>query len=56
MDVNGRFDLEALEQRIAYDPAGNVASDRSTLVAIEDAHRLDTGVYASLDDGGRPRG
>ena len=48
VDVNGRFDLNALEQRIAYDLAGNVASD-VTSEAIDNANRLDTGVYASLD-------
>jgi outer membrane receptor protein involved in Fe transport len=48
LDVNGRFDLNAIEQRIAYDLAGNVASDVAT-EAIDNAHRLDTGVYASVD-------
>jgi hemoglobin/transferrin/lactoferrin receptor protein len=48
IDANGRFDLHALEGRIAYDLAGNEIAN-VTSVAIDDADRLDTGVYASVD-------
>jgi outer membrane receptor protein involved in Fe transport len=48
LDLNGRFDLNAIEQRVAYDLGGNVASDASS-VAIDNANRLDTGFYASVD-------
>ena len=48
IDVNGRFGLNALEGRIAYDLAGNEVSNVTT-VAIDNAHRTDTGVFASLD-------
>jgi outer membrane receptor protein involved in Fe transport len=46
-DVNGRLGLHALDVRIAYNPAGTIASD-TTFVSVDDARRLDTGVYAML--------
>ncbi len=48
IDLNGRYDLNALEGRVAYDRAGNLASD-VTSVAVDDADRLDSAVYASVD-------
>jgi hemoglobin/transferrin/lactoferrin receptor protein len=48
LDVNGRADLEALEIRVLYDEAGEVASS-SESVAIEDARRVDAGLYASVE-------
>jgi outer membrane receptor protein involved in Fe transport len=48
VDLNGRFGLEALDDLITYDLAGNIASSQSN-VSIEDAHRTDTGLYASID-------
>jgi outer membrane receptor protein involved in Fe transport len=50
LDLNGRQDLHALEQRVAYDLEGTQALDL-TAVAIEDADRLDTGIYLSVDAG-----
>jgi iron complex outermembrane receptor protein len=47
IDINGRFDLEALEESILYDPAGAIArEDRRT--AIEDAHRTDAALFGSI--------
>jgi hemoglobin/transferrin/lactoferrin receptor protein len=45
VDANGRTGLEANEIRIAYDEAGEIASEE-TMVAIADASRLDTGAFA----------
>ena len=48
LDLNGRYDLHALEGRIAYDLSGQRIQD-DTSVAVDDADRTDTGVYVSLD-------
>lgn len=48
VDVNGRFDLNAVDDLIAYDPGGDVLSTRPN-VSIDSAHRTDTGVFASID-------
>ncbi len=48
LDVNGRFDLHATDDRIAYDLAGDLVSSAST-VSIDNAHRTDTGVFATID-------
>jgi outer membrane receptor protein involved in Fe transport len=48
VDVNGRFDLEALDVIRAYDPAGALTRD-TTNVSVEDAQRTDTGVYLQAD-------
>jgi len=48
LDLNGRADLEALEVRVRYDEAGQVASSLE-IVSIEDARRVDAGVYASVE-------
>ncbi len=48
IDVNGRFDLEALEIRERYDSAGSLAT-RSEFVSVEDARRTDAALYASIE-------
>ncbi len=48
MDVNGRFDLHATDDRIAYNLAGDITSSTS-YVSIDNAHRTGTGVFATLD-------
>lgn len=48
LDLNGRFDLQAIDDLIIYTLDGSVASDRPNL-SIDNAHRTDTGLYASLD-------
>jgi outer membrane receptor protein involved in Fe transport len=44
VDVNGRYDLEALDIRMDYDASGAITRDITT-VSVEDAHRTDAGVY-----------
>jgi outer membrane receptor protein involved in Fe transport len=48
VDVNGRYDLNALDVRLAYDLAGAIASD-VTNVSVDNAHRTDTGAYVQAD-------
>ena len=48
LDVNGRYDLHALDDLLTYDLAGNLVSDRPN-VSIDTARRTDTGVFASID-------
>jgi hemoglobin/transferrin/lactoferrin receptor protein len=48
LDVNGRFGLNAIDDFITYDLAGNIVSTRP-YVSVESARRTDTGVYASID-------
>ncbi len=48
VDINGRFGLNAIDDLIQYDLAGNVASTRPN-VSIDTAHRVDNGVYASIE-------
>jgi outer membrane receptor protein involved in Fe transport len=48
LDVNGRFDLRALEIRQTYTPSGTLATS-TEYVSVDQAHRVDYGVYASLD-------
>jgi hemoglobin/transferrin/lactoferrin receptor protein len=45
-DVNGRFDLEAIDESVFYDLSGALVRTDSTL-SIEDARRNDTGLFAS---------
>lgn len=46
-DMNGRFGLEAFEDRLDYDSAGMLLrTDRR--VAVEDAHRTDAGLFAAI--------
>lgn len=48
LDLNGRFDLQAIDDLILFDLDGEVLSTRPNL-SIDNAHRNDTGVYASVD-------
>jgi len=48
LDLNGRFDLHALDIRELYTLSGDVAAATEN-ISVEQAHRLDSGVYASLD-------
>jgi outer membrane receptor protein involved in Fe transport len=48
VDVNGRFDLNALDDLIQYDLAGNIVGTRPN-VSIDTARRVDNGVYASVE-------
>ena len=48
VDINGRFGLNAIDDLIQYDLAGNVISTRPN-VSIDTAHRVDNGVYASIE-------
>jgi len=48
VDVNGRYDLEALDILQAYDLAGNLSRD-TTNVSIEDARRTDVGAFLQAD-------
>lgn len=48
LDLNGRFDLQAIDDLVAFDLGGGVASTRPHL-SIDNAYRTDTGLYASLD-------
>jgi len=47
-DVNGRVGLEALDIGLTYDAAGHLAR-RTENVSVEDARRLDAGLYASAE-------
>jgi hemoglobin/transferrin/lactoferrin receptor protein len=48
VDINGRFGLNALDDVIAFDQAGAVASTRPH-VSIDTARRVDNGVYANIE-------
>ena len=48
VDINGRFGLNAIDDLIQYDLAGNVTSTRPN-VSIDTAQRVDNGVYASIE-------
>lgn len=48
VDVNGRYDLHALDVRLAYDLAGAVASD-VTNESIDTASRTDAGAYVQAE-------
>ncbi|OFW36209.1 MAG: hypothetical protein A3J29_03165 [Acidobacteria bacterium RIFCSPLOWO2_12_FULL_67_14b] len=47
-DLNGRFDLNAIDDLIQYNLAGDVVSTRPN-VSIDTAGRTDAGAYASID-------
>jgi iron complex outermembrane receptor protein len=47
-DLNGRFDLEAVDDLITHDLSGQIAGTRPH-VSIENAHRDDVGLYGSVD-------
>lgn len=48
VDVNGRFGLNAVDDLITYDLAGDIVTTRQS-VSIDRARRIDTGVYVSID-------
>jgi len=48
VDVNGRYDLEALDVIQAFNLAGAITRDTTNL-SVEDARRIDTGVYAQVE-------
>jgi outer membrane receptor protein involved in Fe transport len=48
VDVNGRYNLEALDIVQAFDAAGGLASD-TTNVSVDDARRIDAGVYVQAE-------
>lgn len=50
VDVNGRYDLEALDVIQAFNPAGALTTD-TTNVSVDDARRIDTGVYVQAESG-----
>jgi hemoglobin/transferrin/lactoferrin receptor protein len=47
VDVNGRYDLEAIEERVAFTLAGDHLRTDS-FNSIENAHKTDTGAFASV--------
>lgn len=48
VDVNGRYDLEALDINQAFDLDGTLIRD-TTNVSIDNAHRIDTGLYVQAE-------
>jgi len=48
VDVNGRFGLNAIDDLISYNLAGDVISTRPN-VSVDTARRIDNGVFASVD-------
>jgi hemoglobin/transferrin/lactoferrin receptor protein len=48
VDINGRFGLNAIDDLIQFDQAGDVASTRPN-VSIDTARRVDNGIYASIE-------
>ncbi len=54
LDVNGRFNLQALDDLITYNLAGEVVSTRPN-VAVDSARRTDSGAYVSIDAALAPR-
>jgi outer membrane receptor protein involved in Fe transport len=48
VDVNGRYNLEALDIIQAFDAAGGLTTD-TTNISVDDARRTDTGVYVQAE-------
>jgi outer membrane receptor protein involved in Fe transport len=48
LDVNGRYNLEALDIIQEFDVAGGLTSD-TTNISVDDARRIDTGVYVQAE-------
>ena len=48
VDINGRFALNAIDDLIQFDLAGDIASARPN-VSIDTARRVDNGIYASIE-------
>jgi hemoglobin/transferrin/lactoferrin receptor protein len=53
-DLNGRFGLEAIDSLVVFDQAGTSSTTVDNL-SIENAHRNDTGVFASVQAPLTPR-
>jgi outer membrane receptor protein involved in Fe transport len=53
-DVNGRFDLRALDVIVDYDPSGQIVSQTEN-VSVDSAHRLDAAGYVEGEVSLRPR-
>ena len=47
VDMNGRYDLEAIEERVAFNAAGDLIRTDS-FDSVENAHKTDTGVFATV--------
>ena len=47
VDISGRYDLEAIEERVAFDSVGNLIRTDS-FDSIENAHKADSGVFATV--------
>lgn len=54
LDVNGRAGLHAVDDLIAYNLAGEIASTRP-IVSVDSAGRTDTGAFVSIDSAVGPR-
>jgi outer membrane receptor protein involved in Fe transport len=54
VDVNGRYNLEAFDVIQAFDLAGAMTRD-TTIVSVEDARRVDTGIYLQAESALSPR-
>jgi len=54
VDVNGRYDLEALDIIQAFNLSGALTRD-TTNVSVEDAHRVDTGMFFQAETALGPR-
>ena len=54
IDVNGRFDLEAIDAMLEYDTSGALASEVNNR-SVETAQRADTGAYVQADAAITPR-
>jgi outer membrane receptor protein involved in Fe transport len=48
VDVNGRYGLNAIDDFIVFDLAGNITTTRPH-VSVDSARRTDTGLYASIE-------
>src|SRR5687768_6148182 len=48
VDVNGRYDLNAIDDLITYNLAGEIISTRRN-VSVDSARRTDAGLYASIE-------
>jgi hemoglobin/transferrin/lactoferrin receptor protein len=53
VDVNGRYDLEALDIIQNYDVSGALTRD-TTNVSVDDARRTDTGVFVQIESAAGP--
>ena len=55
VDVNGRYGLEGVDVIQTFDASGGLATD-STNLSVEDARRIDTGVYVQAESAAGPIG